>query len=193
MGRIDLAPIGDGVLMVGLVACFSGRIATGKTSVTQMLAEALGWRRTSFSDYLRALLAEQGNSDPTREALQDLGQALVTSDPDKFCRDVLTHGGFVPGGSFLLDGIRHVDIQERVVRLVAPSHCCLIHLAASDEVVAQRFLERGASEEELRRAESHVVERDLAAALPQVADAVVDASQPIAAVLEQCLNVIRTR
>jgi hypothetical protein len=75
---------------------------------------------------------------PTREQLQDLGQSLVTADPDQFCRNILCLGGFVPGGNILLDGIRHVDIQRRIVRLVEPSRAILIHLAADDELVERR-------------------------------------------------------
>ena len=51
--------------MPGLVACFSGRIASGKTHITRMLADALQWPRTSFSNYLRAVLAKQGDHDPS--------------------------------------------------------------------------------------------------------------------------------
>ena len=174
--------------MPGLVASFSGRIASGKTHITRMLADALQWPRTSFSDYLRAALAKQGDHDPSREALQDLGQTLVTSDPDQFCRDVFAQAGFTPGGNLLVDGVRHVDIQRRVARLAIPSHTCLIHLAAEDDVVAQRVREHGTSETEVRRAETHEVERDLAALLPQIADAVIDAGQPVATVLAQCIG-----
>lgn len=176
--------------MSGLVVCFSGRIASGKTHITHMLAEALQWPRAGFSDYLRIVLAKRGDQNPSREALQNLGQIFVTRDPDQFCRDVFAQADFAPGGNLLLDGIRHVDIQQRVVKLAIPSRTCLIHLEAEDEVVTKRARKRGASEMEFRRAEAHVVERDLAASLPQIADAIVDAGQPIATVLAQCLAVL---
>ena len=87
----------------GLAITFSGRIASGKTYVTQVLADVLAWPRASFSDYLRKVLAARGISDPDRKMLQDLGQSLVQSDPDTFCHNVIGQVAFVPKRvSFLL-------------------------------------------------------------------------------------------
>ena len=122
--------------------------------------------------------------------LQNLGQTLVTRDPDQFCREVLAQAAFIPGSSLLLDGIRHVDIQQRVTRLAVPSRTCLIHLAAEDEIVTKRLRERGGSEGEFRRAEAHEVEQDLVTSLPLIADAVINSGQPAAAVLAECIMVL---
>jgi cytidylate kinase len=177
--------------MSGLVACFSGRIASGKTRISRMLADALGWPRTSFGDYLRSLLARGGNHDPSRQALQDLGQILVTRNPDQFCRDVLAEVNFTPGSNLILDGIRHVEILHRIAKLVAPSRVCLIYLAAEDDMLINRMRERGASEVELCRAGLHEVERDLTRSLPQIADALIDSGEPIGTVLSACITVLR--
>jgi AAA domain len=176
--------------MTGLVVSFSGRMASGKTHITRVLADALQWPRASFGEYLRAALAKQGNHRPSRETLQDFGQTLVTRDPDQFCRDVLGGAGFAPGDNLLLDGIRHVDIQWRVAKFVAPSRTFLIYLAAEDDVLAQRGRERGVSQTEFRRAQDHEVEQDLATSLPRIADVVIDAGQPTAQVLAQCIVTI---
>ena len=174
----------------GFAISFSGRIASGKTNITETLARALGWTRTGFSDYLRVVMAMKGIIDPTREQLQDLGQSLVEADPDAFCRNVLANAGFVPGGNILLDGIRHVDVQRRVASIVKPSRAILIHLAADDAVVARRVQERGASEQEFRRASGHPVEKDLYRSLPEEADFVIDTSAPLETVLLTCLSAL---
>jgi len=161
-------------------------------SRTHALAQALGWPRTGFSDYLRVLMMAKGIADPSREQLQDLGQSLVEGDPEKFCRDVLANIGFIPGRNILLDGIRHVDIQQRIAAVVKPSRAVLIHLAADDQVVAKRVQERGASEQEFRRAIGHPVERDLNRSLPEVADFVIDAGAPLKDVLLKCLTALGT-
>ena len=108
----------------GLVICFSGRIASGKTSITQTLSTALGWPRAGFGDYLRTRIAREGGVPNSREALQDLGQSLVDADPDGFCREVLKSGNFERGGYLLLDGIRHADIQSRAANVVARVTTC---------------------------------------------------------------------
>jgi dephospho-CoA kinase len=122
----------------GFAISFSGRIASGKTRITHTLAQALGWPRTGFSDYLRVVMAAKGITEPSREQLQDFGQFLVESDPERFCRNVLANIGFIPGDNILLDGIRHADIQQRIAAIVKPSVAILIHLAADDDVVAKR-------------------------------------------------------
>lgn len=170
------------------VICFSGRIGSGKSSVTSALADALDWPKAGFGDYLRALLLQQGNVAPTREQLQDLGQELVTADPDRFVLDVMKSSGFLPGGNLLLDGIRHVDIYHRVVALAAPSLACLLHLSTDDMHVKERVEKRGDGLSDLSRAEGHVVESELATSLPSIADLIIDASAPLDDVVMQCLG-----
>lgn len=176
-------------MSTGFVISFSGRIASGKTTITQILAKSLGWGRVGFSDYLRLILQERGNAAPTRAQLQDLGQSLVSADPDQFCRNVLAFGGFVPGANILLDGIRHPNIQRQIATLVKPSRSILIHLMADDELVARRVEQRGASEEEFKRASSHSVEEGLQL-LPAIADYTVDASQAASRVILDCLDAL---
>jgi adenylate kinase family enzyme len=138
--------------MGGLVISFSGRIGSGKTSITQTLAGLLEWPRTGFGDYLRARIAREGGDPNSREALQDLGQKLVDADSERFCRDVLSVARFEPGGFLLLDGVRHVDIQKCVSRLVVPSRSMLIHIAIDDSEVRKRVQSRLESDDEIARA-----------------------------------------
>lgn len=173
-----------------LVVCFSGRIGSGKSSVTERLAIALDWPRAGFGDYLRGRLAKEGGDPTSREALQDLGQLLVDADPDLFCSNVLTSGDYAPGMSMLLDGIRHVNIYTRIARLVAPSRAPLIHLAADDAQIRERVGGRQQGVTDLQRAQRHRVEADLAASLPAIADVVVDANADLADVLGQCLKAL---
>lgn len=174
----------------GLVICFSGRIGSGKTSITEALAKALAWPRAGFGDYLRTLVAEQGADPDSREALQNLGQTLVDSDPDGFCRSVLHSVSFRPGGDLVLDGIRHVDVLSRIRGLVAPSHTFLIHLAVDDASARQRTENRPGSILDMARAEAHRVEADLRTFLPAVADRTVDGTAPLSVVLSACLIAI---
>jgi hypothetical protein len=116
----------------GLVVCFPGRMTSGKTSVTKALAQRLGWPRVAFGDYVRAQLVQRGGDPASREALQNLGQRLVDEDVEGFVREVLCSGGFRPGDNLLIDGVRHVDIQTLIAKLVQPSRTFLVHLAVDD-------------------------------------------------------------
>jgi cytidylate kinase len=174
---------------MSLLACFSGEIGSGKSSVSTAVAQALGWRRTSFGDYLREQIASRGGNPDDRKSLQNLGQALVDADPAAFCRDVLAAGGFSPGDDFIIDGIRHVSIFESLARVSQPSEAKLLFLGAGEVARTVRIKSR-ADAEDFARASAHRVEAELSDALPDRADSIVDANQPIESVIADCLKLI---
>ncbi len=174
---------------MSLLVCFSGQIGSGKSSVTQAVADALGWARTGFGDYLRAELERTGRDPTSREALQDLGQSLVESDAIAFCGAVLNRGGFNPGDGFVIDGVRHVAIYDILAELAPPSTPKLLFLPAGQQSRATRVNAR-ADRADFARAEAHRVEAELRDELPARADAVIDADYPFAEVVSDCLAVI---
>lgn len=177
--------------MAGIVVCLAGRIGSGKSSVSRRLAAALGWRRVAFGDYVRDELARRGGDPTSREALQDLGQALVDADPNGFCAAVLAAAGFEPGGDLVLDGVRHVAIQRAVSELAQPSVARLLYLSADEAERLVRVAARDHGESDLARADAHRVEADLRTSLLTVADRVIDASAPLDRVVADCLAALQ--
>lgn len=175
---------------MALVVCFSGQIGSGKSSVSRRLADHLAWRRASFGDYLRAEILRQGGDPESRQALQDLGQALVDRDPEGFCRSVLSSVSFQPGGDLLLDGVRHTTIQRIIRRLVAPSICRLIFLTTDDEHRLGRVRARLRGLEDDPRAQAHRVEAELRDSLPAISDVVIDANRDLSDVVSACVQAI---
>lgn len=172
---------------MSLLLCFSGQIGSGKSSVSTAVAEALGWRRTGFGDYLRGEIVRTGGDPDDRKALQDLGQGLVEADAAAFCRDVLAAGGFEPGDDYVIDGIRHVNIFEILRQAAAPSSAKLLFLGAG-EVTRSGRVQIRADAADFARASAHRVEAELRDALPHRADAVIDADQPMEHVVRDCLE-----
>lgn len=172
----------------GLVVCFSGKIGSGKSSVTVALAERLGWKLAGFGDYLRHRLASEGGDATDRQALQDLGQSLVERDSESFCREVIAHSGHTPGENLLVDGIRHAAIYGRIGQLLAPCETRLIHLGVAETTLVDRVRNRDGAVDDLDRAADHPVERELGATLPTMADAIVDAERPLVDVIKTCLD-----
>ena len=175
---------------MSLLLCFSGQIGSGKSSVSTAVAEALGWRRTGFGNFLRSEIVRLGGDPNDREALQDLGQRRVDEDPAAFCRDVLAAGGFHPGGDFIIDGVRHVRIFEVLADVGAPTQARLLFLGARDSTRLERVGAR-ADAQDFDRASEHRVEAELRDALPDRADGVVDANQPLDRVVSDCLDLVR--
>jgi adenylate kinase family enzyme len=174
---------------MSLLLCFSGQIGSGKSSVSVAVAQALGWQRTGFGDYLRAEIVRRGGDPNDRQSLQDLGQTLVGTDPDAFCRDVLAAGGFTPGDDFIIDGIRHIVIFEILARVSQPSDAKLLFLGAGEAARAARITSR-TDATDFARASAHPVEAELDRALPEFADGHIDANQPLDHVLDQALKFV---
>jgi dephospho-CoA kinase len=174
-----------------MLVCFSGQIGSGKSSVSTVVATALGWRRTGFGDYLRAEIVRAGGDPHSRESQQDLGQRLVEADPEAFCRSVLTAGGFTPGDDFLIDGVRHVEIFRILARIAAPSTARLLFLNAGEAHRLARVSDR-ADKDDFARAATHRVEAELSIDLPALADAVIDATRPFEDVVADCVAIVRT-
>ena len=177
---------------MSLLLCFSGQIGSGKSSVSRSVAEALGWHRTGFGDYLRSEITRLGGDPDDREALQELGQRRVDEDPTAFCRNVLTAGGFQPGHGFVIDGVRHVSIFEILAAESAPTEAKLLFLAAQDSTRFGRVGAR-ADARDFARASEHRVEAELREELPHRADIVINANQPLERVVSDCLNLVRRR
>lgn len=171
--------------------CFSGQIGSGKSSVSIAVADALGWKRIGFGDYLRAEIVRKEGDPTSREALQELGQSRVDTDPVGFCRDVLDFGGFVVDEGFVIDGIRHVDIYDILAELASPATARLIFLQAGKIVRAGRVQPRR-DHEDLARAEQHRVEAELGEELPERADAVIDAELSFDTVVNACIDRAKT-
>lgn len=175
---------------MSLLLCFSGQIGSGKSSVSAEVAKALGWRRTGFGDYLRSEIARSGGDPNDRQALQDLGQARVDKDALAFCRDVLASGGFRPGDNFVIDGIRHVSIFEHLAQVGKPSDAKLFFLDAGNATRSSRVQARSDADD-FERASKHRVEAELRQALPDCADATIDADSAFERVVADCLYCVR--
>jgi dephospho-CoA kinase len=175
---------------VSLLLCLSGQIGSGKSSVSKAVAEALGWRRSGFGDYLRSETVRLGGDPDDRKALQDLGQMRVDDDPAAFCRDVLAAGGFHPGDDFVIDGIRHVRIFEILATVSVPSQARLLFLGAPETTRIAR-VEARPDVHDFARASMHRVEAELRNELPQRADGTVNADQSLERVISDCLNLVQ--
>ena len=191
VGIASVGSIGASVLM-GLVVSFSGQIGSGKSSISSALAKTLGWPRVSFGDYLRAEVKRRGGNPNSRHMLQKLGQVLVDTHPESFSQSVLDMADFMPGGDLILDGIRHVEVQTIISRLVVPSEAKLIHLSADVSTRLERVAARPDGQSDFTRTDRHQVEEELRNRLPTFADAVVDARADVEITCRKCLNLIRT-
>ena len=166
-----------------MVLAFSGKIGTGKSSVSVAVAEGLHLPWVSFGDYVRKRAKAQ-ELEPTRQHLQDLGQTLLLADADAFCAAVLAQVPDVENG-FVVDGIRHSNVLHIIKRLVAPQQVIHIHLSLDEDLREERVAGRqGVVEyDEQRRMNNHPTEEQVSELLPNIADLNISSSDTLNTVI----------
>jgi cytidylate kinase len=167
-----LNPVDRGLLLRALepqIIAFAGQRGSGKTTISEAVANVLHWPRASFGDYLRATAKRQGLADAT-ENLQELGAALV-KEPDSFCDAVLTFSKWEAGEPLIVEGVRHESILESLRRKVAPLEVRLVYLDISEAERFKRLTQREVStEQRIDAVENHSTESQVKSVLADAAD-----------------------
>lgn len=172
------------------VLCFSGGIASGKTTLSTAVAERLGVRRTSFGGLVRDA-AKERDIDSSRESLQALGESLIAEMGwDAFCTAVLHAAGWSPGIPLVLDGIRHTIAFETVKKLVAPMPAVLVFVDVGRDV--RRGRRDGTNVVDLAKADAHSTEQEVhSGALRSLATVVLDGTKGVDDLVEDVLRAVR--
>ena len=166
--------------MKAIVLAPSGRIASGKTTLSEAVASSLGWPRVAFGDYVRSVARTQRLPE-SRSALQDLGATLIEEQGwDGFCRSVLAQADRKPGDSLVVDGVRHVEAIAALRPLLAPAELLLVFLKVEPTIREARLARRPRpAEDSLKPVDLHSTEVQLSAILPSLANLTVDGTRPL--------------
>ena len=148
-----------------MVLAFSGKIGSGKTSISKAVAAYLKWPRVSFGDYVR-LIANQRQLSHERKDLQRLGEELLSTDIDSFCQAVLAQADR-PEGNLIIDGVRHELVIKVLRGLVRPS--LLIHVHIPVDLETQRSRLNDIIVEDLL----HSTEYEATSTLASIADSIL--------------------
>jgi dephospho-CoA kinase len=177
--------------MRNAVVGFSGGIASGKSSLSSAVSEALGWPRASFGAYVRLVAAERG-VEPTREICQKIGGELIEKDAHDFCVKVLAQGAWRPGSPLILDGIRHLLVADLLAGMARPADFLLVFVQLSRGERESRLRSRDGEEQPLERFESHSTESQVAD-LRARADLVVDGDRSVDQMTEEVVRFLSDR
>jgi len=175
-----------------IIIGFSGKIGSGKTTLSAAVAEALNWPRVSFGDYVRGVARQRGLDD-SRKVLQEIGASLV-ENPNEFCLSVLHQVAWKPGQHLVVDGVRHARIVDALRRVTEPSTVFLVFVKVHEKVRRQRRLNQGGTGKQRDpEYESHATEEDVKAVLPAMADLVVDGTRRVPDLMEQIVAWMQDR
>jgi len=158
------------------VICLSSRMGAGKSTLADSLARALGWAYTSFGDYVRGI-AKQRGSDQSREALQQIGEELISTNVQSFSQAVISQVDWRKG--CVIDGIRHDQVLHAIKNIVSPLPTFLVVVDIDESVRRKRLHERGMTDNQIDAADRHSTEAQVRGALKQDADIVLDGARDI--------------
>lgn len=169
-----------------MVLAFSGKIGSGKSSISAAVAQALQLPLVSFGGYVRQQ-AQLLGLEPTRQQLQDLGESLLQADAQSFCAAVLAQAPNQDDG-LVVDGIRHESVLQILKKLVIPQQLLHIHITLEEDVRVERVIKRQGittDEEEQRRIINHPTEVQVADILPNLADITINSAGELDDVVNQ--------
>lgn len=162
------------------IVAFSGKIGSGKSTLSKSIAKDLNLPYISFGDYVRHVASLRG-LDYSRDTLQSLGENLIKEQGWlKFCINVLHHGGWNTSKPVILDGIRHVEALECIKQIVHPLEVILVFIQLAPVERARRITGRDKTDEpNLNRFDDHSTETQVNSTLLAAANIVVDGDMPL--------------
>lgn len=168
-----------------MIYCFSGKIASGKTSIAKSLASEKGIKYISFSAYLKNYAISSGLDPNDRQTLQNLGEKFIKSDIQNFCVNVLNQINWEDQNSFVVDGIRHLEVFSILKELLLDKKILLVYL---DTVLNTRLKRLDINRKILTKFESHSTEKQVEAIIKDNADIVIDGSLDIKVIVKKILS-----
>lgn len=172
--------------MKNFVLAFAGSIASGKSTISLNIAEALHWPYTSFSNYIRNIAKLRGLEE-TREVLQDIGQSLIEEGWEPFCYSVLNETNWCPGAPLVIDGIRHIEAVNTLRLIVSPTKLLLIFVNTQESIREARLFKRDTENTNMQIIENHPTEAQVKTLLPQIADLIVSNDKTTNSTLQEIL------
>ncbi|WP_368563149.1 hypothetical protein [Pseudoxanthomonas sp. UTMC 1351] len=170
---------------MAIVVCFSGRIGSGKTSVSRAVANKINGVWTGFGDLMRSEAIARLLDPDSREVLQDLGAQLIQEHGNTWlCEQVIARAKWDGAKPLIIDGVRHVSILDELRGLLGSHQVLLVHLDLRDGVERSRDLDQISRSS----AEQHSTEQDVIKSLPQRASLIVSADLPLEQVVDQIVE-----
>lgn len=174
----------------GIVICFSGKITSGKTTLSQEIASLLRSPRVSFGEYVRNFARMRGQNFLDRSVLQQIGEELLKENFYEFCNSVLNQTIWRECYYLIVDGVRHLEVFEAIKEIVRPKKTKLVYIELDTEIQTNRIYFRdreGAIE--LRKYEEHSTERQ-AEQIKSMSDLILDGNKPLFELKDELLTFI---
>ncbi len=170
---------------------FVDRIGSNSSDVSRTVANELDWAYVSFGEYINKEIEVRGWPS-TREKKQEVGKLLIAQGWEKFCQAVLKNSSWQPGKPLVVDGIRHVAALRTIQRITETDFVRVVYVKADDEMRKARLVGREVKNEmEFERAEADSTEQEVKTVLPEMADLIVDATEPTEQLVPKIVELVK--
>jgi dephospho-CoA kinase len=171
---------------MALVLGIAGKIGSGKSTLSKIIAAELNYKYASFGDHVRKIALAKGIS-PTRRNLQNLGQQLLNENIKQFCLGVLSDIQWRQGQGLIIDGIRHEEIITVIKEIIFPDLFKLIFIKVDDDNI--RMARMRIDDSDLKSIDDHPTENQVQSnKLIGLSDLTLDADKPISFQINQILS-----
>lgn len=128
-------------LIIPLSVIITGRICSGKSTVSTRLAERFDCQVISFGQYIDSYCREHG-IDPNRVNKQNIGTQLIQSGTDDFVANVVKYflGDNLSSKIIIFEGVRHLGIYESIKK--RSSKLFTFFLNPDQDILFKRYINR---------------------------------------------------
>ena len=164
----------------GIIIAFSGALGLGTGALSTVVAELLEWPRVRFSDFIRREAERLGEDPNERAVLQRIGQELVSTRREYFVSSVLAMARWHIGENLILDGLRHAEVHDELVRQVGrTTDVHVVHIEMDDETRKDRAKRSdGFQDADFQRYDKDVTEAQMERVPPVFAELTLDGAEP---------------
>jgi dephospho-CoA kinase len=179
---------------VNSIIAFSGKIGSGKSTLSKSIAKELDLPYISFGEYVRHMASIRA-LDCSRDTLQSLGEKLINEQGWwNFCTNVLYHGGWYASKAVVLDGIRHMEALECIKQIVYPLGVILVYIQLESSERALRIKKRDKTNElTLGRFDNHSTETQVSYIMMEAANILLDGNTSLESLQNQVLELLKNR
>jgi dephospho-CoA kinase len=170
----------------------TGRIGSGKTTLSAYIQEKYDFQKLSFVDKILIPELQRRNETITRQNLQLLGREFYLKYGDIKLTEWLLEG-IDPSGKWIIDDIRY-PTTANYIRLKFPNDFWIIGVRADIQIRFQRVLARGKegkiSYQDFLKMDSVPTEQQIEEVLSQ-ADYFIENDGTLAELYQQCDKILR--
>ncbi|MBI9013902.1 MAG: AAA family ATPase [Clostridiales bacterium] len=167
-----------------MIIMFSGKVGSGKTSLSKQLANDLQAEYISFGEYVVHIAKKNDLNHDNRKVLQNIGEEQIRKGWHQFCNGLLNYNTIVDFKLLVVDGMRHIDCYNTFQEMYPGEEIIILYINIDNSVSLQRQKKLD-SEINYGKNGLHMTEKEVVTTIPYIADLILDGTKDINTLLNE--------